>query len=102
MPPVNMLVHGRGIQENAATRFSATHTELSFCHDILWRIWMFLSTMIQKILLPEISSSAYTIAAWNIARKDAVIMLVAHMFRIRRLRCKGFFLGLSLARKAFE
>jgi hypothetical protein len=97
-----MIRHGGRVQQFIASRFSASNTELSFCHGILRRIWMLLTAVVQKILLSEVSTSAFTAASCNIARKGAFVMLVTHMLRISRLGMERLILCLGLARKLLE
>ena len=102
MDPIVMISHGARVQQLIASRFSASKTELSFCHSILRRIWMLLAAMVQKIFLSEVSPSAFTAASCNIARKGAFVMLVTHMLRISRLGMERLILRLGLARKLLE
>ena len=97
-----VIFHRGGIQKGIATGLGASKTELSLCHLIIRCIWMFLSAVLQEILLSEVSSPAYTGAAWNVAWKSALIMLVTHMFRICGLRTEWLVLSLSLAREFLE
>jgi hypothetical protein len=44
---------------------------------------MLLSAVIQQIFLPKISTPTNTATSRNIARKRALVMLVAHMLSVR-------------------
>ena len=102
MGVIEMIRHGGRVQQFIASRFSASKTELSFCHSILRRIWMLLTAVVQKIFLSEVSTSACTAASCNIARKGAFVVLVTHMLRISRLGVERLILCLGLARKLLE
>jgi hypothetical protein len=102
MGPTEMISHGGRVQQLIASRFSASKTELSFCHSILRRIWMLLTAVVQKIFLSEVSTSACTAASCNITREGAFVMLITHMLRISRLGMERLILCLSPARKLLE
>ncbi len=51
---------------------------------------MCLSAVIEKIFLSEISTSANTAAAWNIAREGAFIVFFTHVFCVCGLRVERF------------
>lgn len=102
MGVIEMISHGGRVQQLIASRFSASKTELSFCHSVIWCIWMLLAAVVQKIFLSEVSTSACTAASCNIARKGAFVMLITHMLRISRLGMERLILCLSLVRKLLE
>lgn len=80
---LHMIDNVRGLQKSVATSFSTTNTEFSFRHNIFRGIWMLLSAVIQQIFLPKISTPTSTATSRNIARKRALVMLVAHMLSVR-------------------
>ena len=98
----HMPGHRRGVQLSTATGLGAKNSKLSFCHGVFRCIWMFLSTVIQQILFAEISSPSDPTATWNITRKNAFVVLVTHMFRVRGLGIEGLILSLRLSRKLLE
>jgi len=79
----HMKNNGRWLQKSVATWLSTTNTEFSFRHNIFRGIWMLLSAVIQQIFLPKISTPTNTATSRNIARKRALVMLVAHMLSVR-------------------
>jgi hypothetical protein len=94
-----MIRHRGRVQQLIASRFITLKAESSFCHSVVWCIWMTLTTVVQKIFLSEISTSACTIASSNIAWEGAFIMLVTHMLGVGRLGGEGFILSMCLARE---